>query len=101
MPFRATSLCCSDSGAGCAGTGGRYFAAGANGANRTGADCNRSLLDGFLSHELSILIPMTDSTLVLKGGAVCGNSARTDLRGGRLAMAVPTATPAEVLRVGC
>jgi hypothetical protein len=35
---------------------------------------------------------MCASTLVSKGGAVCGSSARTDLCGGRPAMAVPTAT---------
>jgi hypothetical protein len=31
-------------------------------------------------------------TLVSEGGAVCGNSARTDLRGGWAAMLIPTAT---------
>ncbi len=35
---------------------------------------------------------MFASTLVSKGGAVCGNSARTDLRGGRAAILVPTVT---------
>jgi hypothetical protein len=36
---------------------------------------------------------MFASTLVSKGGAVCGSSARTDLCGGRPAMGVPTASP--------
>jgi RNA-directed DNA polymerase len=39
-----------------------------------------------------ILIPTLVLTLVSKVGAVCGNSARTDLCGGRSAMIVPTAT---------
>ena len=34
-----------------------------------------------------------------KVGAVCGNSARTDLGGGRSVMTVPTALPLEVFRV--
>jgi hypothetical protein len=34
-----------------------------------------------------------------KVGAVCGNSARTDLGGGRSVMTVPTALPSEYFRV--
>src|ERR1700738_5006768 len=34
-----------------------------------------------------------------KVGAVCGNSARTDLGGGRSAMTVPTALPSECFSV--
>ena len=78
---RLTSGCFSDSGAGCAGTGGRFSAAGAIGASRTRAGCSLCLLDGSLSRGLFIPIPMTVSTLVPKRGTVCGNSVRTELRG--------------------
>ena len=63
------------------------------GESQTGTICGLSSSDGFLVPALFILIPMYASTLVSKGGAVCGNSARTDLRGGWAVMLIPTATP--------
>jgi RNA-directed DNA polymerase len=52
----------------------------------------RSLRFGFHVHGLCILILAIALTFVTEGGAVCGNSAPTDLCGGRAAMLVPTAT---------
>jgi hypothetical protein len=43
--------------------------------------------------------PLTSHRHSPKAGAVCGNSARTDLSGGRSAMAVPTALHFEFCRV--
>ena len=48
---------------------------------------------GFLALVLFTLIPISASTLVSRGGAVCGNPANTDLCGGWSAMAIPTAIP--------
>ena len=45
------------------------------------------------SRRVYILIPTCALTSVSERGAVCGNSACTDLCGGRSAMVVPTATP--------
>ena len=50
------------------------------------------LIGGSLRLASCIRIPMRVSTPVSELGAVCGSSARTDLRGGRPAMAVPTAS---------
>jgi hypothetical protein len=59
-----------------------YYVAVVSGGNPIGNNCGPSSIDGFLAHELFILILMFASTLESKGGAVCGNSARTDLCGG-------------------
>ena len=69
-----------------------FYADAVSGESQTGTICGLSSIDGFLVPALFILIPMCASTLVSKGGAVCGNSASTDLCGGRVAMLVPTAT---------
>ena len=70
-----------------------YYVGAVSGGSQIGIVCGLSSIGGFLVPALFIHIPMPASTLVSKGGAVCGNSARTDLRGGRAAMLVPTATP--------
>jgi hypothetical protein len=74
-------------------TGGMFYAAVVNGASPIGTVFGLSSNDGFLVHALFILILTCASTPISKGGAVCGNPARTDLCGGRAAMLVPTATP--------
>src|ERR1700753_4472214 len=70
-----------------------FCAAVVNGASPIGTVCGLSSNDGFLAHALCILILTYASTPISKGGAVCGNPARTDLCGGRAVMLVPTATP--------
>lgn len=72
---------------------GTFYVVEVSGGSPTGNNCGPSSIDGFLVHVLFILIPISASTLVSKGGAVCGNSARTDLCGGCSAMAIPTAIP--------
>ena len=92
-PCRGTWPCLRVSENGSAVTGGTYYVAVVSGGSQIGNNCGRSLIDGFLVPALFILIPMCASTLVSKGGAVCGNSARTDLCGGWSAMVIPTAIP--------
>src|SRR5664279_830915 len=70
-----------------------YYADAVSGGSQTGIACGLSSIGGFLVPALFIHIPMSALTLVSEGGAVCGNSARTDLRGGWAAMPIPTATP--------
>ena len=69
-----------------------FYAGAVSGGSQTGSSCDPFSSDGFLVPGLFILILMFASTFVSKGGAVCGNSARTDLCGGWSAMAIPTAT---------
>ena len=69
-----------------------YYAGAVSGGSQTGIVCGLSSIGGFLVPALFIHIPMSALTLVSEGGAVCGNSARTDLRGGWAAMLIPTAT---------
>ena len=90
--YRETCLCFRGFENGFAVTGGMFYAGAVSGESQTGTICGLSSSDGFLVPALFILIPMYASTLVSKGGAVCGNSARTDLCGGRAVMLVPTAT---------
>ena len=52
----------------------------------------RSLINGYLCRAFCIPGLSSDSPPSPKAGAQCGNSARWDLRGGRPATAVPTAT---------
>jgi hypothetical protein len=59
-----------------------YYVAVVSGGNPIGNNCGLYSIDGFLDLVLFILILMFASTLESKGGAVCGNSARTDLCGG-------------------
>ena len=70
-----------------------FYAAAVNGGSPIGNNFGRSLTGGFLAHVLFILILTFVLTPESKGRAVCGNTARTDLCGGRAAMLVPTATP--------
>jgi len=77
-----TWLCSGVSESGSAVTGGTYYVVAASGGSPIGSNCGRSSIDGVLAQELFILIPMFASTLESKGGAVCGNSASTDLCGG-------------------
>jgi hypothetical protein len=69
-----------------------FYAGAVSGESQTGTMLGLVSSDGFLVPALVTLTPMYASTLVSKGGAVCGNSANTDLRGGRAAMLVPAAT---------
>ena len=68
------------------------YAAVVNGGSPIGNNFDRSLTGGFLVHALFTPTLTLVLTLVSKGGAVCGNSARTDLCGGCRATSVPTAT---------
>ena len=90
---RATCLCFRGSENGFAVIGGMFYAGAVNGGSQTGIACGLSSIGGFLVPALFIHIPMFALTLVSEGGAVCGNSARTDLCGGWSAMVIPTATP--------
>ena len=92
MLFRATWRCFGGSENGFAVTGGMFYAGAVSGGSQTGIICGLSSTGGFLVPALFIHIPTFASTLVSKGGAVCGNSARTDLCGGWAAMLIPTAT---------
>ena len=53
-------------------------------------------LSRFMGHEQCVGCQLWQHAPTSKAGAVCGNSARTDLRGGRAAMSVPTATVADL-----
>jgi group II intron reverse transcriptase/maturase len=90
-----TWLCSGVFESGFAGTGGTFYVVEVSGGSPTGNNCGLSLIAGFLVHVLFILILMFASTLASQGGAVCGNSARSDLCGGGPAMAIPTAIPIE------
>jgi hypothetical protein len=81
MPCRETWLCSGVFESGSAATGGTFYVVEVSGESPTGNNCGPSSIDGFLAHVLFILIPISASTLVSKGGAVCGNSASTDLCG--------------------
>ena len=74
-----------------------YYDDAVSGGSQTGIACGLSSIGGFLVPALFIHIPMSALTLVSEGGAVCGNSARTDLRGGWAVMPIPTATPSAAL----
>jgi hypothetical protein len=82
MPCRETWLCSGVFESGFAATGGTFYVVVVSGGSPIGNNCGRSLIDGFLALVLFIPIPISASTLVSKGGAVCGNSASTDLCGG-------------------
>src|SRR5579875_731599 len=81
-PCRGTWLCSGVFESGSAATGGTVYAVAVSGGSPIGNNCGQSSIDGFLVHVLFILTPMFASTLESKGGAVCGNSASTDLCGG-------------------
>ena len=68
------------------------YAAVVNGGSPIGNIFDRSLTGGFLVYALFTPILTLVLTLESKGRAVCGNAARTDLRGGRWETVVPTAT---------
>jgi hypothetical protein len=61
---------------------GTFYVVAVSGGSPIGNNCGRSSIDGFLALVLFIPIPISDSTLVSQRGAVCGNSASTDLCGG-------------------
>ena len=74
--------CFRGSESGFAVTGGMCYAGAVSGESQTGSICGPSSNGGFLVPVLYILILINASTLLSKGRAVCGNSARTDLCGG-------------------
>jgi hypothetical protein len=74
------------------GAGSNRFGDAARNTGWTGRGCNVSLINGCLYRAFCIPGRSSDSPPSPKAGAQCGSSARWDLRGGRPAMAVPTAT---------
>ena len=87
-----TSRRSAPSAKGSSGTGSNRFGDAARSTGWPGSGWGVSLTDGYLNRESCIPGPSSDSPSSPKAGAQCGSSARWDLRGGRSATAVPTAT---------